>query len=294
MKLKNISKIVILISLFIVGTTTIQSQTVTIGNGTSANDNNTWPAPYGNYEYGTRYQIIIDASELTDAGAAQGNITAIAFDVSEVNSCALLNNFSVKIGNCPNPNFETSASWVTGLTEVYLSSYQPTTGWNNHNFSNAFYWNGTSDIVIETCFYNGTYSYNASTRNTATSQKMVIGSEGSFDPCSNTTTPYTYSERPNIRLSMQTNTGINDINSKISVYPNPAKKKIRINLSDNSDRIEQLSIFNSIGQIVYMNKGKNINNKTIAIGLSDFYPGLYFILLKTENETLRKRFIITK
>ncbi len=293
MKTIKLLNIVILISLFFVGIIKVHSQTVTIGDGSSANGKDSWPAPYGNYEYGARFQIIVDASELAAAGAISGNVTAIGFDVSSVNDCPSLTNFAVRIGNSPKTNFESSNSWITDLTTVSSSSYQPVTGWNIHNFDNSFYWDGSSDIVIETCFYNGTYGYNASTKYTETGQKMVVGSEGSFDPCSNSTTAYPYNERPNIKLYMQTNTAIDDIDisSEISLYPNPVNKNIFIKIHNNSDKIEQLSIFNSIGQIIYMEKERNKNNRKITIDISDYKAGLYFIKLKTENRIIIKKFI---
>ncbi len=269
----------------------IQSQTVTIGNGIDANNSNTWPAPYGNYEYGARYQIIIKGSELTAAGGIAGNISAIAFDVSSVNGCDDLTNFTIKIGNSPKSDFESGASWVNEniLTTAFISnSYQPVVGWNTHNFSNVFCWDGISDICIQTCFYNGTYSYNASTRYTTTSTRMVVGSEGSFDPCSNSTTPYRYYERPNIRLTMQTS-GINDIFSKsnISIYPNPANDLIFIENHNNELRIE---ISNSVGQIVYKTQ-LNTSETIRQIDISGFAKGIYFLKVQNEENISVQKFI---
>jgi|AntAceMinimDraft_16_1070373.scaffolds.fasta_scaffold02840_5 hypothetical protein len=59
-KIKKIKKItltkllVCFISIFLFGVKA-KSQTVTIGDGINANAYNTWPAPYGNWEYGARY-----------------------------------------------------------------------------------------------------------------------------------------------------------------------------------------------------------------------------------------------
>lgn len=53
----------------------------TIGTGTVQNCNTCYPAPYGNWYWGARNQMIILASELTAAGLTAGNITSLAFDV---------------------------------------------------------------------------------------------------------------------------------------------------------------------------------------------------------------------
>ena len=54
---------------------------VVIGNGTVQNCNTCYPAPYGNWYWGARHQMLILASELTAAGLTAGNITSLAFDI---------------------------------------------------------------------------------------------------------------------------------------------------------------------------------------------------------------------
>lgn len=52
-----------------------------IGNGTIQNTNTEYPAPYGNWYWGARHQILILASELQAAGVVAGPLSTIAFDV---------------------------------------------------------------------------------------------------------------------------------------------------------------------------------------------------------------------
>jgi len=52
-----------------------------IGNGTIQNTNTEYPAPYGNWYWGARHQILILASELQAAGVIAGPLSTIAFDV---------------------------------------------------------------------------------------------------------------------------------------------------------------------------------------------------------------------
>lgn len=54
---------------------------IAIDNGTEQNGNTTYPAPYGNWYWGARHQILIKASELQAAGLSAGLIQNIAFDV---------------------------------------------------------------------------------------------------------------------------------------------------------------------------------------------------------------------
>ncbi len=53
----------------------------TIGNGQIQNANTDYPAPYGNYYWGARHQILFRASELTAAGLSAGPFNNLSFDV---------------------------------------------------------------------------------------------------------------------------------------------------------------------------------------------------------------------
>jgi hypothetical protein len=52
-----------------------------IGTGTIQNSNTGYPAPYGNWYWGARHQMLVLASELTAAGMSPGNITSLGFVV---------------------------------------------------------------------------------------------------------------------------------------------------------------------------------------------------------------------
>lgn len=52
-----------------------------VGTGSIQNSPYDYPAPYGNWYWGARHQMLIHASELADAGLSAGNINSLAFDV---------------------------------------------------------------------------------------------------------------------------------------------------------------------------------------------------------------------
>lgn len=60
----------------------IQLNGITIGNGTVNNSTTSYPAPYGNWYWGARNQMLYLASELQAAGLAAGPINSIAWDVA--------------------------------------------------------------------------------------------------------------------------------------------------------------------------------------------------------------------
>jgi len=174
--------------------------TAIIGTGTSFNNGFTYPAPYGNFYWGAKHQILIRASELTAAGMIAGNITAIAFYV-EVPAGTPMNNFTIRMKTTPN----TSVSTIfdnPGLTTVFgPQTYTETSGWSSHTLSTPFSWNGTSNIIIQTCFNNNSWTQNAQMRYTPTSYNSVVYY---FQDAGNVCSQFsgtTSMNRPNIRFT---------------------------------------------------------------------------------------------
>lgn len=60
----------------------IKLNNVVIGTGTITNSNTDYPAPYGNWYWGARHQILIRAAELQAAGLSAGPINSLAFQVA--------------------------------------------------------------------------------------------------------------------------------------------------------------------------------------------------------------------
>jgi len=83
-------------------------------------------------------------------------------------------------------------------------------------------------------------------------------------------------------------------NISLNIYPNPTKDKLNIEFTDNANNIEKLSLFNTLGKIVYTKEGKELNVKIIEIDLSEYKTGIYYLDLKTEEGILRKKISIVK
>ncbi len=144
----------ILIMIFCMAFMTLSGQTsVAIGTATTYNSSTNNPTPYSTMYNSGKMQVLVKASELTDAGATAGLLTKLAFNVHSLNNSLALPNFTIKIKNysllyLASPTFD-----LTGFTTVYTSSsYQPVTGWNTHTFSTPFYWDGTSNLLVETIY----------------------------------------------------------------------------------------------------------------------------------------------
>lgn len=142
---------------------------ITIGNGTTANTNTTYPNPLQDRYEGSRAQYLIRASELNAAGMGAGAITAIKFNVTSIGTgttaVGIIENYTIKIGHSSKASLDL-ATWEGGVTTVVNPvNYQPVVGVNTFTFSTPFNWNGTDNLLIEIC--NGadvttgtTFTYN--------------------------------------------------------------------------------------------------------------------------------------
>ena len=194
-----------ILALLFFGTSLSAQTTFTIGTGTTANTATGYPTPYGNWYWGNRLQMIYRASELTAAGATAGMISSISFNIDNLNSVPALNDFEIKIKN--DVTNDLSAAWVTGMTTVVpAATYTPSsTGWNTHTFSSPFFWDGSSNIIVEVCSQNSSFtsSGNASVQwttglPTGTSRTYRMDAAGI---CSNTATSnLSPTNRPNAQF----------------------------------------------------------------------------------------------
>ncbi len=176
-----------------------------IGLGTDVNTGTGYPTPFVNHFEGNKQQYLILATELTAMGVSPGNITDIAFDVTAINACPTLNDYEMKMGNSTQSilnNFENNLSVVFSA----LSGYQPTTGWNNHILSTPFYWDGTSNIVIEVCsnnpgwISNGNASVNSTNTGFNSTRYYRADAQG---VCATSNTGTSSTKRPNMKIVSQ-------------------------------------------------------------------------------------------
>ncbi len=192
-------------SIFHLPSSIFSQSTAIIGTGTNFNDGFTYPAPYGNYYYGAKHQILIRASEMTSAGMTACNISKLAFDVSTAAGTPLTG-FTIRMkttsATTTTTNFDN-----TGFTTVYgPQTYTDIAGWNTHTLTTPFAWNGTSNILIETCFDNNGFTQNSQMFYTATSYNSVVYFYQDANPniCS-TPTGTTDLNRPNIKFTFTPN-----------------------------------------------------------------------------------------
>jgi len=192
-----------------------------IGTGSIQNTSTTYPAPYGNWYTGARHQMLILASELQAMGLSSGNLTSLSFSVST--PYGSYTNFAISLGTTAQTAMTTT--FITGLTQVYsAASYTPVSGLNTHTFTTPYYWDGVSNLVVETSFSNclscGTgntcnttsYTNNAVMNQTTTPfvSTAYYYSDGSSCMINTiTTASSTIAQRPNMILSGNKRIAIN-------------------------------------------------------------------------------------
>jgi hypothetical protein len=181
---------------------------VQITNGNVVNTSTTYPAPYGQFYGGARHQMLILASELTAAGLSAGNLAGLSFQVTNANASAPLVNFTISMGTTALTDLSAGFASYSAMQVYTTPSYAPVVGVNTHTFSTPFFWDGVSNIIVETCFANyttypnTTFTTNASMRQTTTS--FVSTAYNRYDNTANIcsiASTATASQRPNIAFT---------------------------------------------------------------------------------------------
>jgi uncharacterized protein (UPF0303 family) len=165
-------------------------------NTTLANSMYDYPAPYGDYYWSSKHQILILASELLQFGLIPGmSIRKIGLEVTSTNGSQPLNNFYIKMKETSATQMTTT--FETGLTTVLnKQTYIPTVGLNKHDV--GFNWSG-GNLIIEFGHFNGSYTYNCSTKYTVTANNSVTYIYKDGISVENDASGYTTSvNRPNI------------------------------------------------------------------------------------------------
>ena len=173
----------------------VSSQTVEIGTQNGVNSSTSYPAPFGNWYKNARHQFIFLASELNNMLTNGTKITEIAWETTSQNTATnLFNAFTINMGCTNESAFPLSNStYVQNLSTVFSPQNIPVTiGWNTFQFTNAYEWDGVSNLVVEICYDNlsSTWTRNWSSPYTTTSFSSVayFRNDNTFACTSNTAT----------------------------------------------------------------------------------------------------------
>lgn len=137
----------------------------TVGAGTTGNANTGYPSPYGNWYYGAKHQLFVTAAELTAAGIAGGaQIKSVGFNIYNLNGANPHQGWVMNVYATTSTDPLVSGWNTAGLVaSSSAAAVTGTIGWNQTTFNTPFIWNGSDNLVIETCFNNTSFTYNYST-----------------------------------------------------------------------------------------------------------------------------------
>ncbi|MCB5224705.1 MAG: carboxypeptidase regulatory-like domain-containing protein [Candidatus Cloacimonadaceae bacterium] len=193
---------------------------VTVGDGTLANATTGVPAPYGTYWKSFRQQFLILASELEDLGGGAGNINSLAFNVDTINNCSPMPNFTIRLKSTSQTVLSTTFEVGDYQTVFVQDGFMPTTGWNVHEFTTPFNWDGASNILVD-IFSDlvTTYTQNASVFYTETGFNSSLRFQSDSAEGQSATTGTLSMNRSNIRFNMAALVVTNPPNPAIMISP---------------------------------------------------------------------------
>lgn len=112
-------------------------------------------APYNGGNTSIRTQMLFTQAELNAAGLiGPSNINTIGWFVSNKLSTGPYQNFTISIAHTPTTAFATTTYVTTGFTTVFTGNVTTALGWNMHNLTTPFAWDGVSSIIVNVCFTN--------------------------------------------------------------------------------------------------------------------------------------------
>ena len=117
------------------------------------------PFPFNVSNNGGRYQMLLSASELSNAGVVAGNIESLSLFLTSITVNGELKYPRISIKGTTDPTL--TAFHTNGFTQVYNASHWSggsqsalTSGSNELLFYQPFAWNGTDNLIIEFYFEN--------------------------------------------------------------------------------------------------------------------------------------------
>jgi hypothetical protein len=229
-------------------------------------------APGREYSWYKDGQLLINTINNTYNASLTGIYTAKSG--SSTDNCILTSN-GISVIKAPG----ISLSTIMGANSVKLfdtSNYSV-----NSSTSANYLWTVINGNVING---NGTNTISILWNKTGQGNISVVG-----------TTPENCTDSKNLQISISNNTAENEIenNKYFEIFPNPNNGKFSIVLnSEKNTQSKEISIYNSLGEVVYK---KFVLNQSYPLNISlenKFSDGIYFIEIIFNNSIYRKKLIV--
>ena len=181
---------------------------IEIGNSNFVESVNQDPpeiTPFGTYYEDGRHIYLIRASEIINLGGRAGRIVGISFRFASTSNITI-NNFKIKYGLTSSSSLALNNTYSFSSPYSYnafnLAAYGP--GWLEFpQTNNPFNWDGVSNIIIETCFDNNTFTDNSVVYYSNSGFNSNLGAAD--DDNNGCSMPFQFlkTTRPNMRLNFK-------------------------------------------------------------------------------------------
>ena len=162
----------------------IKFNTTTIGSSAQQNSPYDYPAPYGNWYWAAKNQMIFPASELLAAGISAGPINSIAFDVASTDANTIYDyiDFSMKL---------VSHTEVTTSFEIVDTNLRLHTNFKIDSDGETVYLYSPAQQLVSSLFVNCSQVDNSTGSFPDTSANIVLFSAGTPGNTNNLSQPFT-------------------------------------------------------------------------------------------------------
>jgi hypothetical protein len=282
--------------------TIINLVTACIGNGTVAMGNDA--SPYNTYWYGARTNILFTAAEILANQGAAGQIKRIGFQVSVVGS-PIMTGLTIRMQNTTETSL--SAFVSSGWTTCYTGNYAPPgTGWQYIDLPSPYFsWNGTSNLLIEVCFGNTSYTTATTVLGTTATNMYRTEYHDLSTACAYTgfITGTNYTARANTCLVIEPPQGVNQIGNVIPKtyslnqnYPNPFNPVTRINFAIPKQGLVSLKVYDILGREVksLVNEVKAPGEYSVDFNAAELSSGVYFYRIESNGYADIKKMMLIK
>jgi hypothetical protein len=176
---------------------------IQLGTGTFGNSQIT---PYRQTTNNARNQYLITKAELNAAGINSATeITSLGFNVLSAGS-GVIASYTISLANTSATSLSSSYLSPTYTAITTRTNFSVTTGLNSYTFATPFSWDGSSNILVNIC-HTGTINSSANAAVTNFSSIVSAVSTGA-NTCTATTGATGFFSRPNIYLTVKTNSPI--------------------------------------------------------------------------------------
>ncbi len=268
-----------------------------IGTGTTTSN-----YPFTTYWMDGRTQMLFTAAELNAAGAGANCIfTKLGFNVISVGAPAM-NGFNVRFQHT---TLTSLTSWVTsGWTTAFTGTYTVNgTGWQYIDLASPYFaYNGTSNLLVEVCFDNSSYTSYSPVYATSVSGRCRGYYTDNQSGCT-MTSGSNLSYRPNVCFTLMTLDNTNTISNKVpdkysleQNYPNPFNPVTRINFDIPKQGLVTMKVFDVLGREVktLVNEVKAPGVYSVDFNGTELSSGVYFYRLESNGFTDIKKMLLIK